>query len=162
MTPRTGVENNHPRSPMGCVRGARRSVRCPLSARGVSTQCKVQGSGPRTFSSGRMSANRPRSSSESGKTLVLALVILGMATLLIGTFMFYVSTSQRVTRAAIEQITSHYSADAGIEHAMWRLANEPGFADAVALATSAGGAEVYTFELNEQTVVVSVTTISEP
>ena len=98
-----------------------------------------------------MDASQHRADAESGKTLVLALVILGMATLLIGSFMLYVSTSQRATSAAEEQTTSHYSADAGIEHAMWRLANESGFAQA-----ASGGSEAYTFELNGQTILVSV------
>jgi len=156
MIPKAHCENS-PRSPLRSARGTRRALSFPLSSRAISTERKAQRSAaaPITFPPGRMSANQHKDDPQSGKTLVLALVILGMATLLIGSFMLYVSTSQRVTRVAGEQITSHYSADAGIERTIWRLVNNDfGFADAVAAAS--GSAVPDTFELNGQTVVVSV------
>lgn len=86
---------------------------------------------------------------ESGKTLVIALIIMAVATLLVGAFLYYVSTSQRVTTAAREQLTNHYSADAGVEDALWKLVNQPGFTQTLPYT--------YTLEINGQTVVITVT-----
>ncbi|HEY90166.1 MAG TPA: hypothetical protein G4N98_10660 [Thermoflexia bacterium] len=88
---------------------------------------------------------------ERGSTLVIALVIMGVAVLLIGSFLYYVSTSQRVTTAAQAELTDHYSADAGVEHAIWRLTEETGFTQTVA-----SGPQSYTLEINGQTVVITV------
>lgn len=90
---------------------------------------------------------------ESGKTLVIALIIMAAATLLVSAFLYYVSTSQRVTTAAQEQLTNHYSADAGVEHAIWRLTNETGFTTTVADNVP----YVYPITINGQTVNITIT-----
>lgn len=93
---------------------------------------------------------------ESGKTLVIALLIVALATLLIGSFLYYVSTSQRVAGAAREELQTHYAADAGIEHALWRLVYEPGFAQTVQTA----GPIMDSLTLNGQTAVITITRIT--
>ncbi|MGC9399079.1 MAG: hypothetical protein ACP5HM_08075 [Anaerolineae bacterium] len=90
---------------------------------------------------------------ENGKTLVIALIVMGVATLLIGGFLYYVSTSQRLTTAVEEELRDHYAADAGVEHAIWRLENEPGFTQSV----TASGSVVYSITINNETVTITVT-----
>ncbi|MEA3309026.1 MAG: hypothetical protein U9Q70_05890 [Chloroflexota bacterium] len=92
---------------------------------------------------------------ERGTTLVIALVIMGVAVLLIGAFLYYVSTSQRVTTAVKAELTDHYSADAGVEHALWRLTNESGFTQTVA-----SGPQSYTLEINGESVAITVTRVT--
>jgi Tfp pilus assembly protein PilX len=91
---------------------------------------------------------------ESGQALVLALLALALAVLLVTGFLYFASTSQRATVAAEDQTADRYSADAGVEHAIWRLENEPGF-------PSAGG-EAYSISINGQTVLISVTQVLTP
>lgn len=95
---------------------------------------------------------------ESGKTLVIALIIMGVATLLIGGFLYYVSTSQRLTTSVQKEMKVHYAADAGVEDAVWRLTNEEDFVKEV-LGQLEGGGEVkpYTRTVNGETVVITVT-----
>jgi uncharacterized repeat protein (TIGR01451 family) len=90
---------------------------------------------------------------ESGQTLVIALVLLALATLLVTGLLYYASTSQQSTKAARRQITDLYSADAGVEHALWRIDNEPAFRQTVML----NGTQSYTQSINGNTVVISVT-----
>ena len=91
-----------------------------------------------------------QSQSESGRALVIALVALAVGVLLVTGFLYYVSTSQLATRAAHEQTTDRYSADAGVEHAIWRLNNEGGFTG------------TYTITVNGQMVVITVTEVLTP
>jgi type II secretory pathway component PulK len=95
---------------------------------------------------------------ESGQALVMALLALTLATLLVTGFIFYASTSQRATKAAREQTVDHYSTDAGAEHALWRLQNEPGFRQAVRESSPV----TYTIAINGQTVVITVTSVLTP
>jgi Tfp pilus assembly protein PilX len=95
---------------------------------------------------------------ESGRALVIALVALAVGTLLVIGFIQYVSTSQLATRAAREQTINHYSADAGVEHVIWRLANEDGFTQTV----TTNSPVTYTITINEQTVVITVTRVLTP
>ncbi len=93
---------------------------------------------------------------ESGKTLVIALVIMGVATLLIGGFLYYVSTSQRLTTAVQDEMGDHYAADAGVEHAVWQLSNDDAFAASVINAADEDDVIVYTETVNGKTVVITV------
>jgi regulation of enolase protein 1 (concanavalin A-like superfamily) len=90
---------------------------------------------------------------ESGKTLVIALVVMGIASLLIGGFLVYVSTSQRTMEAAQETLKSHYAADAGVEHALWRLTHETGFTETVAN----NGSHAYPISIDGQMVNITIT-----
>lgn len=93
---------------------------------------------------------------QSGKTLVIALIIMGVASLLIGGFLYYVSTSQRLTTSVQEQMEEHYAADAGVEHAVWQLTNDDAFAENVINAADEGDVIVYTETVNGETVVITV------
>ncbi len=95
---------------------------------------------------------------ESGKTLVIALLIVALATLLIGSFLYYVNTSQRVTSAARTALEAHYAADAGIEHALWRLVYEPNFTTTVAASSPYG----YPIIIDGQTVNITITLETSP
>ena len=99
-----------------------------------------------------------RNTRESGKTLVIALLALAIGTMLITGLLYYVSTSQWAVSAAREQTASRYSGDAGVEHAIWRLTNEAGFTQTVALNSPV----TYTITINGQTVVITVTGILTP
>lgn len=95
---------------------------------------------------------------ESGQALVIALIVLAVGVLLVAAFLYYVSASQRASRGAQEAVTDHYTADAGVEHAIWRLTYEPGFTQTVA----AGSPVVYTITINGRTVVITVTQVVSP
>lgn len=97
--------------------------------------------------------NTQHGDGERGQALVIALLALAVGTLLVSGFLYYAGTSQRATTAAREQSTDHYSADAGVEHAIWRLTNKAGFTQTV----TAGSPVTYTITINGQTVVITVT-----
>ena len=102
-------------------------------------------------------ANR-QSQGESGQALVIALLALALGIILVTGFIYYASTSQLATKAAREQNTDRYSADAGVEHALWRLTNEAGFTETLASGTPV----TYTIAINGQTVVITVTQVLTP
>ncbi|MDY7079505.1 MAG: hypothetical protein SXV54_21590 [Chloroflexota bacterium] len=95
---------------------------------------------------------------ESGRTLVIALLLVALGVLLVTGLLYYVSTSQLATRAARKQTTNHYSMDAGVEHAIWRLTNETGFTQTVTTSSPF----TYTITINGQTVVITVTRVLTP
>jgi len=99
----------------------------------------------------RNAPNDPRR--ENGQALVVALVALAIGILLVSGFLYYVSTSQRAADAARQQTTDRYAADAGVEHAIWRLVHESGFTDTLEMVTTVN----YTITLNDQVVAITVT-----
>lgn len=101
---------------------------------------------------------RSRRSAESGQALVIALVALAVGVLLVAAFAYYATVSQRASRAARETLVEHYAADAGVEHAIWRLTYEAGFTQTVTAASPF----VYTVTLNGETVVITVTRVVTP
>ena len=95
---------------------------------------------------------------QSGQMLVLALLALALGIILIAGFLYYVSTSQRAAAAVLEEALEQYSADAGAEDAMWKLANLPAFRDSLA-----GGVPYsYTIDINGRTVTITVTKVISP
>ena len=62
-------------------------------------------------------------SDESGRALVLTLIILGIGVLLIPVFLSHASTNLYASQAAEEGLKEQYAADAGVEYALYRLAN---------------------------------------
>jgi ABC-type amino acid transport system permease subunit len=58
---------------------------------------------------------------EEGQALVITLLALLLGVLLVSGFLYFASTSQRATGAAVEQTTRRYSSDAGIERGLWLL-----------------------------------------
>lgn len=95
---------------------------------------------------------------ESGQALVIALVALAVGVLLVAAFLYYVSASQRASQGAREAVVDHYAADAGVEHAIWRLTYEPGFTQTVAASSPV----VYSITINGRTVVITVTQVVTP
>jgi Tfp pilus assembly protein PilX len=95
---------------------------------------------------------------QDGQALVMVLLALTLGVLLVAGFLYYASTSQRATRAARDQTASRYSADAGVEHAIWRLTNETGFTQTV----TANSPVVYNIMINGQTVVITVSRVLTP
>jgi len=95
---------------------------------------------------------------ESGQAVVIALVALALGILLVSGFLYYVSTSQRASRGAREQTVDRYSADSGVEHAIWRLTHEPGFTQTL----ESGAPVTYTIDINGQTVAITVTRVLTP
>ena len=88
----------------------------------------------------------------------MVLLALTLGVLLVAGFLYYASTSQLATRAARDQTANRYSADAGVEHAIWRLTNEAGFTQTV----TASSPVVYNITINGQTVVITVTRVLTP
>ena len=99
-----------------------------------------------------------RERGESGQALVIALIALAVGVLLVAAFLYYVSTSQRTSRGAQEAMADHYAADAGVEHAIWRLTYESGFTQTVA----SGSPIVYSITVNGRTVMITVTQVVSP
>jgi type II secretory pathway component PulK len=96
--------------------------------------------------------------SQDGQAIVMVLLALTLAVLLVAGFLYFSSTSQLATRAARGQTTDRYSADAGAEHAIWRLTNEAGFTQTVTSSSPV----VYNIVINGQTVVITVTRVLLP
>lgn len=94
---------------------------------------------------------------ERGQTLVMVLLALALGALLLGAYLAYVSASHRSGQDAQKAIGQRYAADAGVEDALWRLMNEPGYAERVAQDP-----DVYTIVLNGETVVITVTSALNP
>ena len=105
-----------------------------------------------------MRAASHRTQGESGQALVIALLALALGLLLVVGFLYYASTSQLATKTTSEQLATHYSADAGVEHALWRLTNEAGFTGTVSL----GPPVAYTIPINSRTVAITVTRVFTP
>jgi hypothetical protein len=62
-------------------------------------------------------------SDENGRTLVWALVIMGIGALLIPTFLSHASTNLLATHATEEDLKELYAADSGVEYALLQLKN---------------------------------------
>ncbi len=64
-----------------------------------------------------------RISAQEGRTLALALIVLAVGCLLIPPFLAHISTNLLAIRATEEGLNEQYAADAGVEDALYRLAN---------------------------------------
>ncbi|MBI2852601.1 MAG: hypothetical protein HYX84_05835 [Chloroflexi bacterium] len=73
-------------------------------------------------------------SAGSGQALPLVLVALAVGTLVVVPFLGHSSTALLTSRSYRQAIIEQYSADSGIEHALWRLKYEPDFANSLTLA----------------------------
>ena len=80
---------------------------------------------------------------EKGQVLPIALFVMAIGTLAIAPFLGHASSSLISSHTYGQAITEQYSADAGIEYAIWHLQN--------------GETQVPAFTLNGQTVSVTVT-----
>lgn len=93
---------------------------------------------------------------ETGQVLPLVLAAMTIGILVVVPFVQYASTEVRGTRVYQDKMTQQYSADAGVEHAIWRLAYEDGFASSL---TPDNPSTQYTVTLNDSDVLVTVTTM---
>lgn len=64
---------------------------------------------------------------QEGRAVVLALIILGVGSLLIPPFLAYISTNLFASRSTEEGMKELYASDAGVEYAVWKLANDRNF-----------------------------------
>ena len=80
--------------------------------------------------------------SEKGEALPLALLALAVGMLIVTPFLGHVSTSLTGSRIYNQAISEQYSADAGVEYAIWQLMN--------------GQAAVPEFTLNDNTAKVTI------
>ncbi|MDP2952040.1 MAG: hypothetical protein Q8O76_01825 [Chloroflexota bacterium] len=69
--------------------------------------------------------------SEKGQILPFVLAALAIGTLIAIPFLTQAGTTLITTRTSSQEMTEQYSADAGTEHALWRLKHEAGFADSL-------------------------------
>lgn len=91
---------------------------------------------------------------EKGQALILVLAAMAMGTLLIVPFLTQASTTLLSSRDYAQAINRQYSADAGVEHATWRLKYEPGFAGSL---TPANPTVNYPMTINNTSVNINVT-----
>ena len=93
------------------------------------------------------------SNSESGQAIVLVLLALVLGVVLVSGFLYFASTSQRATTAAVNQTTQRYSSDAGIERGLWWLQ----YGGLTQTLTAIGDFTETKILINNLTVVITVT-----
>ncbi|MFQ5826808.1 MAG: hypothetical protein ACE5IA_05560, partial [Dehalococcoidia bacterium] len=91
---------------------------------------------------------------EQGQALPLALIALALVTLTSAPLLNQVSTGLMATRVSGGLNVERYSADTGVEHALWRLVYEPGFAESLTVGDPTAE---YSREANGGTVNITVT-----
>jgi len=70
-------------------------------------------------------------SAQEGRALVLALIVLGVGSLLLATFLAYISTNLLASRGIEERMKEQYASDAGVEYAIGQLLHNPSFFSSV-------------------------------
>ena len=93
------------------------------------------------------------SNSENGQAIVLVLLALLLGVLLVSGFLYFASTSQRATTAALNQTTQRYSSDAGIERGLWWLE----YGGLTQTLTTIGSSVVTQTQINNLTVTIVIT-----
>jgi len=91
--------------------------------------------------------------SEGGQALVLVLLALLVGVLVMSGFLYFASTSQRATTAALDQTTQRYSADAGIERGLWWLQ----YGGLTNTLTAIGSSAITHTVINNLTVTIIIT-----
>jgi hypothetical protein len=90
---------------------------------------------------------------EEGQALVITLLALLLGVLLVSGFLYFASTSQRATTAAINQTTQRYSSDAGIERGLWLLQ----YGGVTNTLTAIGSSVVTQTQINNLMVTIIIT-----
>jgi ABC-type amino acid transport system permease subunit len=90
---------------------------------------------------------------EEGQALVITLLALLLGVLLVSGFLYFASTSQRATTAAINQTAQRYSADAGIERGLWLLQ----YGGLTNTLTAIGSSVITQTTINNLTVTITIT-----
>ncbi|MBI2836563.1 MAG: hypothetical protein HYX85_02590 [Chloroflexi bacterium] len=102
------------------------------------------------------------SSDERGQALPMVLVALAVGTLLVVPFLGHSSTGLVTSRAYGQSMIEQYSVDSGIEHALWRLKYEPGFANSLTLANPTTGYTVGNINGISVNVTLTYTYVESP
>ena len=71
-------------------------------------------------------------SSESGVTLILVLMLIAAVGLLVIPVVYVTATGLRATNTSEQRFNERYAADAGVEHALWKIRYESGFNPSIA------------------------------
>lgn len=74
-------------------------------------------------------------SAQEGRALALTLIVLAVGSLLIPPFLAYIGTNLLASRVTEEGMKEQYASDAGVEYAIWKLANDPTWVETVGLST---------------------------
>ena len=90
---------------------------------------------------------------QDGQALVMVLLALTLGVLLVAGFLYFASTSQQATRAALNQTTQRYSSDAGIERGLWWLQ----YGGLTKTLTTIGSFAVTQTMINNLTVTITIT-----
>lgn len=62
---------------------------------------------------------------EEGMALPLVLILLAVGGLTLAPYLSYISTGLNAGRVVEKNVNGFYAADAGVEHALWKLKNDP-------------------------------------
>jgi len=95
--------------------------------------------------------------SEKGQALPVVLALLVLGGLIIPPSLDYTATSLKTGRLHKEKMAGFYSADAGLEHGMWRLLYESGFTESM---TEQHPSVEYSVNVNGKDVSLVVTRIA--
>ncbi|MEE8471655.1 MAG: hypothetical protein V3S82_00645 [Dehalococcoidia bacterium] len=90
---------------------------------------------------------------EQGLALMMALIALFLVAIICGALFSQVSAGLTSTQVGEGLVVERYSAGAGVEHALWRLVYDPGFAGSL---TPGSPSVEYTQDINGQTVNITV------
>ncbi len=93
---------------------------------------------------------------QKGQVFIMVLAVLAIGSLFLIPALFFMSTSSLASQNAVAQARGNYSADGGVEHALWRLRYEPGFA---ASLTGDPPTAHYSIDLNGTPTGVTVTSV---
>jgi len=93
---------------------------------------------------------------QGGFTFALVLAVLAVGTLMIVPTLHLASTGSLASAHARSALLEEYAADAGVEHAMWRMARDEAFTD---LFTWQNPVQTYTVTTNGVDAAVTVTLV---
>jgi len=94
---------------------------------------------------------------EGGQALIVVFGLLTIGGLLIAPLLAHAATGLRAGQAQEEKTADFYRADAGIEHGLWRLLHEAGFAESL---TPENPTVEYSVNLSGKSVLVTITRLA--
>lgn len=93
---------------------------------------------------------------QKGQVFIMVLAVLTVGSLFLIPALLFMSTSSLASQDATARAKGNYSADGGVEHALWRLRYEPGFATSL---TGDPPTAHYSIDLNGTPTGVTVTSV---
>lgn len=106
-----------------------------------------------------MSALSHSRTGERGQALLSVLLLLSLGSVLIAPTLHTMSTGLKATRIHRDSMLAQYSADAGVEHAIWRIRDETGFAESLTATTPS---VTYGLTVNGIPTTVTVEYVTQP